>query len=164
MVCQKRKPQIGGWFLSVLHILGPVNGSHELTAALYDITRGAECWVMNAECWVLSVECWVLSTEFWVVSVECWVLSAKRWVLSAEWWLLQSTDVLGYHVFLLQMVWQKRKQQIDGWFLSMLHILGPVNRSHKLTASLYDYTRGAECWVMNAECWVLSVECWVLSA
>ena len=59
--------------------------------------------------------------------------------------LLKATAVRGYYVFLPQVVCQKRKPQIDGWFLSILHILGPVNGSHKLTASLYDYTRGAKC-------------------
>jgi hypothetical protein len=90
VVCQKRKPQIDGWSLSILHILGPLNGSHKLTASLYDYTRGAECWVLSAEYWVLSAECWVLSAECWVLSAECWVLSTECWVLSAECWVLSA--------------------------------------------------------------------------
>ena len=35
---------------------------------------------------------------------------------------LYATAVKGYHVFLLQVVYQKWKPQIDGWFLNILHI------------------------------------------
>ena len=36
----------------------------------------------------------------------------------------QNSVVIGYHVFLLKVLCQKRKPQIDGFFLRMLHILG----------------------------------------
>ena len=39
---------------------------------------------------------------------------------------LYATAVKGYHAFLLQVVCQKRKPQIDGLFLSILHIVGKV--------------------------------------
>ena len=38
---------------------------------------------------------------------------------------LHAAAVKGYYVFLLQVVCQKLKPQIDGLFLSVLHILGP---------------------------------------
>jgi hypothetical protein len=38
------------------------------------------------------------------------------------------------------------------------------NRSHKLMASLYDYTKGDKSYVLRTECRVLIVDCWVLSA
>ena len=47
VACQKLKPQVDDWFLSVLHILGQElhslyskNGGYKLMAALYDYTRG----------------------------------------------------------------------------------------------------------------------------
>ena len=58
-----------------------------------------------------------LSAEFWVLSVECCVPSTKCW-------LLKSTAVIGYQVFLLQVVCQERKPKIYGLFLSVVHILG----------------------------------------
>ena len=36
--------------------------------------------------------------------------------------LLKATAIRGYYVFFPQLVWQKRKPQIDGWFLSLLHM------------------------------------------
>ena len=39
--------------------------------------------------------------------------------------LLQATGVKGYQVFLLKVICQERKQQIDGWIFSVVHILGP---------------------------------------
>ena len=38
--------------------------------------------------------------------------------------LLQATGVKGYQVFLLQVIRQERKPQIDGWFQIVVHILG----------------------------------------
>ena len=39
--------------------------------------------------------------------------------------LLQATGVKGYQVFLLQVICQEWKPQIDSWILSVVHILGP---------------------------------------
>ena len=36
--------------------------------------------------------------------------------------LLKATAVIGYYVFFPQVVYQKMKAQIDGWFLSLLHM------------------------------------------
>ena len=47
-----------------------------------------------------------------------------EWLLCLLGWCLQASAVKGYHIFLLQVVCQKRKPQIDGWFLSLLHIYG----------------------------------------
>ena len=79
-----------------------------MTATLYDYTRGdkAKSIVLSAECWVLSTECSVHSAEYWVLTDECC--------------LLEATAVRGYQVFLSQVVCQKQKAQIDGWFLSVL--------------------------------------------
>ena len=62
--------------------------------------------------------------------------------------LLQATGVKGYQVFLLQVICQERKPQIDGWILGVVHILGPnihryspkTEAINKLTATLYDNT------------------------
>ena len=69
---------------------------------------------------------------------------------SAEGWLKQSTAVKSSYVFLPQVVSQKRKPQIDSWFLRILHILGKEiicsrssYRSHKLTTFTNDETLAA---------------------
>ena len=112
----------------------------------------AECWVLSAECWLLQTTAvrgyqliflpkvvwqkkkaknvqlqgltilWVIKTESWVLSFECWVLSYECWVMSAECWFLQAITVRGYTLLLPQVVCQKRKPQMDGWFLSVLLI------------------------------------------
>ena len=155
-------------------LLKSKNGCHKLTLHCMTILAeiNVKSWAQSVECSVLSAECWVLSTEYWVLSAECWVLSAERW-------LLQSTA---------------EQQQIDGWFLIVVHILGqnihwysPKTeaihwRLHcrtilarikvKSWAQSVEYWElstecwvlSAECWVLSAECWVLGTECWVLSA
>ena len=47
-----------------------------------------------------------------------------NWLLYILGWLLQDIAVKGYHVFYTQVVFQKRKPQIDGSFLSLMHIYG----------------------------------------
>ena len=96
------------WRLHCMNILGWYNLS-------------AECLVLSAACWVLSAECWILSAECWVLKAECSVLGAECWVLSAG---NKSYCCKELPIALSQVVCQKQTPQIDGRFLSVMHILG----------------------------------------
>ena len=131
--------------------------------------------MLSTECWLLSSECWVLSIEYWVLSAECWLQSAACWVLSAECLLQQSTDVRGKQVFLQQLVCQERKPHINGWFPSLVHLLGQnihwyspkteaINwLSHGMTIlAVIKFKILSTKWgVISADCWALSAECCV---
>ena len=101
MVCQKQKPQIDGFFLRVVHILGQEKYSLWRTRLLQ-------------------------STAFNMLSTRNQITTLYRceWLLCIWDFVLKATSVKGYHVLLLQVICQKQKQQIDFWFHSALHIPG----------------------------------------
>ena len=55
-----------------------------------------------------------------------------EWLLCILGWLLQAIAVKSYHVFLPQVGFQKRKPQIDGSFLNLIHMYGQENSSNEI--------------------------------
>ena len=159
VLCLKPKPQTDGFFPRILHILGQRKYfSWRCRLLQASAIRGYHA-VKKKPCYYM--------VQLWVVTMNLWIL-------------LQATGVKGYQVFLLQVICHERKPQIDGWILSVVHILGAnIHRYSPKTKAINwrlhcmiilavtqvkSWAKSAECWVLSAEYWVLSAECWVLSA
>ena len=143
VLCLKPKPQIDGFFPRILHILGKEKYFLWRCRLLQTTAIRGYHAVTEKPCYYM--------VQLWVVTMNLGIL-------------LQAIGVKGYKVFLLQVICHKRKPQIDGWILSVVHILGPnihcyspkteaINwRLHCMKILAVTQVRS---WAQSAECWVL---------
>ena len=152
VLCLKPKPQIDGFFPRLLHILGQEK-YFSWRCRLLQTTAIRGYHAVNKKPFYYMVQLWVVTKNLRT--------------------LLQANGIKGYQLFLLQVICQERKLQIDGWFLSVVHILGPNIHCYSPKTEAINWRLHcrnilgmvrAQCWVWSAECWLLIAECWVLSA
>ena len=108
------------------------NGSHQLTARFSEYCT---YYVSKNICNEKPGYCKLLLLEVTMHSIRCQVTTwyICEWLLCKAFYnmlllvnVTRKSVVIGCHVFLLKVLCQKRKPQIDGLFLPILHILGQV--------------------------------------